>query len=151
MAAEDNLLAAPGTHSRELPPCSRVHKVSEITCLSCMAAQQGLNCWDVPVSPCCKRDRSQCHTCTVYAAVRKAGTCVHPVTICLKDGGCLRGQVHVPVGERVSDYLNNSATFLTVTEVQWTEGHPASEGPSPPVIFIATNHIAWVEPTEEAA
>lgn len=162
-AAEEKPLPhlAPGSgrdaqHARpqrggSLPTCSRVHEVSEITCLSCMAGQQGLNCWEVLVSPCCKRDRSRCPTCPIYVRIRKAASVAQTVSIRLKDGRCLRGQVHVWGADRLSDRLNGPDIFLAITEVRWGEeaNNPHQQGAATtPVVFIARDHIASVEPVE---
>jgi len=107
-----------------------------------MAAQQGLNCWQVPVSPCCKRDRSQCKSCPIYVKIRKAGTAIQEVTMCLKDGGCLRGQIHVSGTQRLSDYLNGSELFLALTKVQWAEPDKGEV----PVLFVAKDHVTSIQP-----
>ena len=145
--AEENLVPSPRARNMQLPPCSRVHNVSEITCLSCMAAQQGLNCWQVATSSCCKRDRSQCQNCSIYVRIRKAGTVIQEVTICLKDGGSLRGQIHVAGTQRLSDYLNGSELFLALTKVQWAE----PDKDEVPVLFVAKDHVASIQPLGEYA
>lgn len=54
---------------RPVRRCFEVYPCPASMYLQCEAYKRGINCWDVPVKPCCKRrDLSRCKTCPVYIA-----------------------------------------------------------------------------------
>ncbi|HIE08398.1 MAG TPA: hypothetical protein EYP65_00945 [Armatimonadetes bacterium] len=55
--------------SKPIRRCFEVYPCPASMYLQCEAYAKGLNCWDVPDKPCCKRkDLSRCLNCPVYIA-----------------------------------------------------------------------------------
>jgi len=120
-------------------------------CEGCGWAQQGINCWEVEVSPCCDLPRSACSQCPVYISyLRLYGTSMR-VVMGTDDGAVLEGTVHVPHRQRLSDLMNDdSRRFLAVREPRWRQGVPAGL-PEGKVVIVGISHVAWAVPIEEAA
>ena len=59
---------------KPLRRCFEVYPCPASMYLQCEAYAKGLNCWDVPEKPCCKRkDLSRCLNCPVFIAACQPG------------------------------------------------------------------------------
>jgi len=55
--------------------------------LMCEAYKRGLNCWEYPDKPCCKRkDLTRCRECEVYLGVMRMRARYKKVTTCIDCG-----------------------------------------------------------------
>ena len=130
------------------PYCARIQG-DETLCAGCVAAAQGLNCWEVEASPCCQRSRDTCTDCIVYIGYLRATSTVARVVLGTTQGHVAEGNVYVPAGRRLSDTLNEShRRFLILRDVRWITDPPPGM-PSTGVVFIAIQAIAWVAPISE--
>lgn len=120
--------------------------LSRETCSGCVAAEEGRRCWEVSVSPCCKRPREYCATCEVYVAYVRS--CGRPQTVEIHqfDGVMMVGDIYVPAGSRLSAVLNDpERDFITLTNVSIDRQYSATGGFSR-VLMVNRQSIKTVEP-----
>jgi len=60
--------------------------------MSCLASGEGKNCWDVTISLCCQRPRTDCQHCDVYINYLKNSGSAQTVVVEMSDGGILVGK-----------------------------------------------------------
>ena len=115
-------------------------------CDGCIARQQHSNCWEVSVSPCCKRSRTECTNCQVYISYQRSCGASHEVEVRLTDGTWLAGKVYVPPDKRLSELVNDPGRmFLTITDVTEDPGH-ASGSCSAGVLMLNKCTIKSIQP-----
>ena len=130
------------------PYCSCVQG-DESLCAGCVAAAQGLNCWEVEACPCCQRPREMCADCIVYIGYLRATSTVARIVLGTTQGHVCEGNVYVPSGRRLSDSLNDpQRRFIILRDVKWITDPPTGM-PSTGVVFIAATAVAWVTPISE--
>ncbi len=133
---------------KDQPYCSRVQR-DEALCAGCVAAAQGLNCWEVEASPCCQRPRSACADCIVYVGYLRATSTVARVVFGTTHGHVAEGNVYIAAGRRLSDSLNDpQRRFLIVRDVKWITDPPPGM-PESGVLFVAVHAVSWVAPLAE--
>ncbi len=118
------------------------------TCAGCVAAEQDRRCWEVSVSPCCKRPRDYCGGCDVYIAYLRS--CGRPQTVEVHtfDGMIMVGDIHVPAGSRLSAVINDpERDFVTITNVSIDRQYSAT-GSFRPVMMVNRRSISTVEPRD---
>ncbi len=121
------------------------------TCAGCMAREQGRRCWEVSVSPCCKRPRDYCRGCEVYVAYLRSCGASQTVEIHTFDGTTMVGDIYVPAGSRLSTVLNDpDRDFITVTNVSIDRQYSATGGFSR-VMMVSRRNITTVEPRSSSA
>ncbi len=132
------------------PFCKTIQQDQSL-CQSCHWAEEGKNCWEVQVSPCCQNSRDQCQRCPVKIAYMQAHGCFCPVLLCTDQGEIIHGHVYVPADLRLSDMLGaDRRRFIPVVRPRWLRGEPEYAGDWK-VAMIGVEHIVWIAPEEEAA
>jgi hypothetical protein len=128
----------------------RTAQNDESLCMRC-GTRNRLNCWEVPISPCCQRSRDTCERCPVFISYLRTTASPSRVVIATEDGGVLEGTVFLTRGERLSDMLNDPGrSFLPVRYPRWRQGKPAAADGAP-VLCLSLRSISWVSPLEETA
>ncbi len=120
-------------------------------CGGCIARQQHSNCWQVAVSPCCKRSRTECAHCAVYISYQSSCGAKHEVEIRLADGMWLVGEIYVPPDKRLSELVNDpQRMFLTITNVTEDPGHACNSTASQ-VLMLNKRTIQSIQPVGGAS
>jgi hypothetical protein len=150
------LQAAEQTATQEMAwsVCRNVNPRAGPSCQGCRATEEGSNCWDMAISPCCDRDRSGCGTCPVHAMAMKALSQGRRARIVMQDGTTVEGLVAVRRGQRLSDLFNDETRpFVPMTEaIVSPPAGPAAQAPtSRCVVFVATRAAALIFPEDEQA
>ncbi len=120
---------------------------SEI-CTGCIARQQHSNCWEVTVSPCCKRSRTECKRCEVYISYQRTCGASQEAEIHLADGTVLVGNIYVPPDRRFSELVNDpQRLFLTITDIAEDPQHTANSVASS-LLLLNKRTIKSIQPLE---
>ncbi|MGD2069251.1 MAG: hypothetical protein PVI57_11305 [Gemmatimonadota bacterium] len=68
------------------------------------------------------------------------------VRVRLRRGSTLRGRIHIPEGQSLTEFLGSKLFFLNLTEVLWEAG-----GEKPlPHLSVRLSQVTWVEPLDPA-
>jgi hypothetical protein len=113
--------------------------------LSCTAYQQRKNCYEVDRVVCCTKHRDNCSSCSVYISINKVPTQRIRVRI-ITDGFEIIGRLHIPAGNRLSDYLNRAGkAFLTITDAEVRSLGGNTQIQEKQVVFINKNTISMIQ------
>ena len=115
----------------------------------CQAFQQRKNCYELDRVVCCTKHRDNCSTCPVYIAVNRVPVRKMRVRICT-DRFDVAGTVHIPVGMRLSDYLNKSERqFVVVTDACVTSPDQSVQAVGDRFMVVSRSHIVLAYPLDE--
>ena len=118
--------------------------------MACQAFQQRKNCYELDRVVCCTKHRDNCPTCAVYIAVNKVPVQKMRVRIST-DRFDVVGTVHIPVGMRLSDYLNkNERQFVVVTDGHITSADQSIQSVEDRFVVVGRSHIVMAYPLDEA-
>jgi len=117
--------------------------------MACQAFQQRKNCYELDRVVCCTKHRDNCPTCPVYIAVNRVPVRKMRVRICT-DRFDVAGTVHIPVGMRLSDYLNKSERqFVVVTDACVTSPGQSVQAVGDRFMVVSRSHIVLAYPLDE--
>lgn len=131
--------------------CAKVRDLPGNICAGCRAREEGRNCWEVNVSPCCDLPRDSCETCHVFAAAMRHLSLTERIRVTLEGGVVIEGDVHRRKEQRISDTFNDPAkSHIPVTNA--VIKHPPGSGMAPErrdVILVAKRACFLIYPVKE--
>lgn len=130
--------------------CKCIHPKAGGLCTGCRASQQGRNCWEMNISPCCDLPRTSCDTCPVYAAAMRELALTQHVRILVEGGTVIEGEVFARRGHRVSDMLNDpERSHIAVANAVVRHGEETGLGTqSHPVVLVAKTSARLIYPLD---
>ena len=107
--------------------CWEVTGCSRSDYVSCAAFQQRKNCYELDRVVCCTKHRDNCATCPVYVAINRVQVEKTRIRVCT-DRFDIVGDLHMPVGARISDHINRAdKDFIVLTDAEIVPvGEPGS-------------------------
>jgi hypothetical protein len=100
---------------------------------------------------CCSKHRDNCATCPVYIALNRVAVEKMRIRICT-DRFDIVGDLHMPVGARLSDYVNRSdKAFLVLTDAEITPIGEQGTVTRDSVAIVNKSHIITAWPVDGIA
>lgn len=131
--------------------CWEVTGCSRSDYMACPAFQQRKNCYELERVVCCNKHRDNCATCPVYVAINKVPTQKVRVKVCT-DRFDIVGTLHIPVGARLSDFVNRAdKSFIVVTDAEVKPINESDVETRDSVAIVNKAHIVTAWPIEELA
>ncbi len=128
--------------------CWEVTGCSRSDYISCPAFQQRKNCYELDRVICCTKHRDNCSSCPVYIAINKVPVERTRVRVCT-DRFDIIGDLHMPIGVRLSDYINRTdKPFLVLTDAQISEIKKPENVTTNEVAVINKSHIIMACPSK---
>ncbi|MCL6520233.1 MAG: hypothetical protein K6T99_10405 [Armatimonadetes bacterium] len=147
--AEENKIKCDEKNNSVFTTCWEVTGCSRSDYISCPAFQQRKNCYELDRVICCTKHRDNCASCPVYIAINKVPVERTRVRVCT-DRFDIEGDLHMPVGARLSDYINRTdKPFLVLTDAEITQIDNPNDATHDSVAIVNKSHIILTWPIKE--
>jgi len=130
--------------------CWEVTGCSRSDYMACPAFQQRKNCYELERVVCCNKHRDNCATCPVYVTINRVPVQKVLVQVCT-DRFDIVGTLHMPVGARLSDFVNRAdKAFLVLTDAEISPFDGKGTVTRDSVAIVNKAHIITAWPIEES-